>query len=41
VDILLMDIGGYYINGYWCLFHCKPLVVFLFVAINGYFIGGY
>jgi len=33
--IILMVIGGYYINGYWWLFHCKPLVV-----IDGYFING-
>jgi len=33
--IILMAIGDYYINGYWWLFHCKPLVV-----IDGYFING-
>jgi len=31
-----MNIGGYSINEYWCLFHCKP-----FVVIDGYFINGY
>jgi len=34
--ILLMAISGYFINGYWWLFHCKPLVI-----IDGYFINGY
>jgi len=34
-------IGGYYIIGYWWLFHCKPLVVILLVVINGYFINEY
>jgi hypothetical protein len=32
VNILLVDIGGYFINGYWWL---------LVVAIGGYFINGY
>ncbi len=31
-----MAIGGYFINVYWWLFHCKPLVV-----IDGYFINDY
>ncbi len=31
-----MVINDYYINGYWWLFCCKPLVV-----IDGYFINGY
>jgi hypothetical protein len=34
-----VDIGGYecyYINGYWWLLYCKPLVI-----IDGYFINGY
>ncbi len=35
VDILLMVIGGYFINDYWWL-----LMVIL-VAIGGYFINGY
>jgi len=39
--IILMAIGGYYINGYWWSFHCKPLVVILLVVINGYFINNY
>jgi hypothetical protein len=34
--IILMVHGGYFINGYWCLFHCKPLVVILLVVIDGY-----
>jgi hypothetical protein len=38
---VLVAIGGYYINDYWCLFHCKPLVVILLVAIDDYSIGGY
>ncbi len=38
---LLMDIGGYYINGYYSLFYYRPLVVILLVAINDYFINGY
>jgi hypothetical protein len=38
--IILVVIGGYLINGYWWLFHCKPLMVILLVAIN-YSIGGY
>jgi hypothetical protein len=39
VAILLMaidGIGGYFINGYWWLFHCKLLVV-----IDGYCINDY
>ncbi len=36
-----MAIGGYSINGYQLLFHCKPLVVILLVVIDGYFINGY
>jgi hypothetical protein len=36
-----MVVGGYSINGYWWLFHCKPLVVILLVVFNGYFINGY
>jgi hypothetical protein len=36
-----MAIGGYFVNGYWWLFHCKPLVLTLLVVINGYFINGY
>jgi hypothetical protein len=35
-EYLLMDIGGYYINGYWWLFGCKPLVVILLMVIVGY-----
>ncbi len=33
------SIGGYcgcFINSYWWLFHCKPLVVILLVVIDGY-----
>ncbi len=41
-----MTIGGYFINGYWWLFHCKPLVVIFLMAIllmgiNGYCIINY
>jgi len=39
--IILLVIGGYYIDGYWWLFHCKPLVFILLVFIDGYFINGY
>jgi hypothetical protein len=44
--ILLVVIGeyficGHFINGYWWFFHCKPLVVILLVAIDGYFISDY
>jgi hypothetical protein len=41
VGILLMAIGGYFINGYWRLFYSWLLVVILFMAIGGYFIHGY
>ncbi len=30
-----------FINGYWWLFHCKPLVVILLMVIDGYFINDY
>ncbi len=36
MTIILMVIGGYFVNGYWRLFCYKPLVV-----IDGYFINGY
>jgi hypothetical protein len=39
--IILMAIGGYFINGYWWLFHYKPSMVILLVLIDGYFINGY
>jgi hypothetical protein len=29
-------IGGYFISGYHKLFYCKPLLVILLVAIDGY-----
>jgi hypothetical protein len=35
------SIDGYFINGYYWLFYCKPLVVILLVIIGGYFINGY
>jgi hypothetical protein len=41
VDILLLSIDGYYINGYWGLFRYKPLVVISLVVSDGYFINGY
>jgi len=34
--ILLKDIGGYFIGGYWCL-----LMVIILMDIGGYSIGGY
>jgi len=34
--IILVAIGGYFINGYWWLFHYKPLVVILVLNIDGY-----
>ncbi len=34
--IILMVIGGYYINGYWWL-----LMVIILVVIGGYYINGY
>ncbi len=36
-----MDIGGYFINGYWCLFYYWLLVDFLLMDIGGYSIDGY
>ncbi len=36
MPILLMTIGGYFINGYRCL-----LLVIILMAINGYYISGY
>jgi hypothetical protein len=39
--ILLMIIGGYFINEYYWLFYYKPLAVTLLVAIDGYSIGRY
>jgi len=36
VVIILVDIGGYYIGGYWCL-----LMVIILVPIGSYSIGGY
>ncbi len=40
-EYCIMDINDYYINGYWWLFCCKPLVVILLVVIDGYFINDY
>jgi len=36
VAILLMAIGGYFVNSYWWL-----LVAILLMAIGGYFVNGY
>jgi len=36
VVIILVDINGYYISGYWWL-----LMVIIFVTIGDYFINGY
>jgi hypothetical protein len=41
VPILLMTIGGYFINGYCWLFYKWLLVVILLMAIGGYSINGY
>jgi len=41
MDIILMDIGGYFVTSYSWLFHYKPLVIILLVVISEYFIGGY
>jgi hypothetical protein len=41
MDILLMVIGAYFINGYWCLFYYWLLVVILLMAIGAYSINGY
>jgi hypothetical protein len=34
--IILMTIGSYFVNDHWWLFHCKPMVVILFMPIYGY-----
>jgi hypothetical protein len=34
--IILVDIDGYYINGYWWL-----LMVIILMVIDGYYISGY
>jgi hypothetical protein len=39
--IPLIAIGGYYINGYFCLFIFILLVVILLIVIGGYFINDY
>jgi hypothetical protein len=36
-----MAIGGYFIHGYWWLFHKWLLVVILLMVIGGYSINGY
>jgi hypothetical protein len=36
-----MVFDDYFINSYYWLSYCKPLVVILLVAIDGYSIGGY
>jgi hypothetical protein len=41
IVILLMAIGGCYINGYWFLFYKWPLVVILLMTISGYSINDY
>ncbi len=35
-EFSMVDIGGYFINGYWWLFCCEPLVIILLVVIDGY-----
>jgi len=39
--ILLVAIGGYFINGYWLLFYEWLLVAILLMVISGYSINGY
>jgi hypothetical protein len=39
--ILLMVIGGYFINGYGWLFYQWLWVVILIMAMGGYFINAY
>jgi hypothetical protein len=43
--ILLMTIGGYYINDYWWIYFVSGylwlLMVIILVVIGGYFISGY
>jgi hypothetical protein len=41
VAILLMAIGGYFINGYWCLLYYYLLLAILLMANGGYYINGY
>jgi hypothetical protein len=36
-----MAIDGYFINGYWLLFHKGVLLVILLMTINDYSINGY
>jgi len=38
--VMSLPIGGYFINVYWWLFRCKPLVFILLVIIDAYFING-
>ncbi len=39
--IILVAISDYFINGYWWLFHYKPLVGILLMVISGYCIINY
>jgi hypothetical protein len=41
VVIILVDIGGCFINGYWWLNYHRLLVAVLLVVIVGYFIVGH
>ncbi len=44
IGIILLDIGGYYINGYWWIFFITYwwlLMVIILVVIVGYYINGY
>jgi hypothetical protein len=41
MTIILVVIGGYFISGYCWLFYCRPLVVILLMAMDGYIIGCY
>jgi hypothetical protein len=40
VDILLIDVGGYSINGCWWLFYQWLLVAILLIDVGGYSING-
>jgi hypothetical protein len=39
--ILLMVIGGHYINGYWRFFYWCLLVAIVLMVIGDYYINGY
>jgi len=41
MGIILVVIGGYYINDYWCLLYEWLLVATILMVIGGYHINGY